>query len=124
MTGGRASRRKGDRFEREIVALLQAADFAAVLDALGDFSNLFVMTRSAKGSVVVHGEETVVQAAIPVQKVIDTTGAGDAYTAGFLFGLTSGRSLADCARMGTWCATGVIQQVGPRIEKDALAGFS
>jgi sugar/nucleoside kinase (ribokinase family) len=55
--------------------------------------------------------------------VIDTTGAGDAYTAGFLFGLTTGRSLQDCARLGTWCATGVIQQVGARIEKDALKGF-
>lgn len=110
--------------ENEIIALLQVEDFASVLDALGDFSNLFVLTRSAKGSVVVHGEETIVQAATPVQKVIDTTGAGDAYTAGFLYGLASGRTLADCARMGTWCATSVIQQVGPRIEKDLLAGFS
>ncbi len=109
--------------ENEIVALLQVDDFAGVLDALGVYSNLFVMTRSAEGSVVVQGKETIVQKAIPVQMVIDTTGAGDAYTTGFLFGLTSGRSLADCARLGTWCATSVIQQVGARIEKDALAGF-
>ncbi len=109
--------------ENEIIALLQAEDFAGVLDALRDFSNLFVMTRSAKGSVIVQGKETIVQEAIPVQKVIDTTGAGDAYTAGFLFGLASSRPLADCARLGTWCATSVIQQVGARIEKDALKGF-
>jgi sugar/nucleoside kinase (ribokinase family) len=109
--------------EGEVVALLQVDDFADVLDALDDFSNLFVMTRSAKGSVIRHGNQTVVQKAVPVEKVIDTTGAGDAYTAGFLFGLTSGRSLQDCARLGTWCATGVIQQVGARIEKDALKGF-
>ncbi len=109
--------------EDEIVALLQVEEFADVLDALDSFSNLFVMTRSAKGSVILHGNQTVVQNATPVEKVIDTTGAGDAYTAGFLFGLTAGRSLADCARLGTWCATSVIQQVGARIEKDALAGF-
>ncbi|HSD69634.1 MAG TPA: PfkB family carbohydrate kinase, partial [Woeseiaceae bacterium] len=109
--------------ENEIVGLLQAADFGDVLKALADYDNLFVMTRSARGSVIVQGNETVVQEAIPVTKVVDTTGAGDAYTAGFLHGLTSGRTLADCARLGTWCATGVIQQVGPRLEKDALKGF-
>ncbi|MCI0517914.1 MAG: adenosine kinase [Woeseiaceae bacterium] len=109
--------------ENEIIALLQVGDFAGVHDALGEFSNLFVMTRSAKGSVIVQGKETIVQEAIPVQKVVDTTGAGDAYTAGFLYGLTSGRPLAECAKLGTWCATGVIQQVGPRLEKNALAGY-
>jgi sugar/nucleoside kinase (ribokinase family) len=109
--------------EDEIVALLQVQDFADVLDALDDYSNLFVMTRSAKGSVILRGDHAFVQEATPVKKVIDTTGAGDAYTAGFLLGLTTGRSLQDCARLGTWCATGVIQQVGARIEKDALKGF-
>ena len=110
--------------EDEIVALLQVDDFADVLDALDDYSNLFVMTRSAKGSVILQGDQAFVQEATPVKKVVDTTGAGDAYTAGFLFGLTSGRSLQDCARLGTWCATGVIQQVGARIERDALKGFN
>jgi sugar/nucleoside kinase (ribokinase family) len=109
--------------EDEIIALLQVKSFAEVIDALDGFSNLFVMTRSAKGSVILQGGEAIVQKANKVAKVIDTTGAGDAYTAGFLFGLTSGRSLADCARLGTWCATGVIQQIGGRIEKNALAGF-
>jgi sugar/nucleoside kinase (ribokinase family) len=71
----------------------------------------------------VQGDHTVQQDAIKVGKVVDSTGAGDAYTAGFLCGLAKGRDLADCARMGTWCATRVIQQVGARIEKDALAGF-
>ncbi|MDH4047194.1 MAG: adenosine kinase [Gammaproteobacteria bacterium] len=109
--------------ENEVIALFQAKSFTEVLDALDGLSNMFVITRSAKGSVIVHGSEKVEQKAIKVDKVIDTTGAGDAYTAGFLFGLASGRSLVDCARMGTWCATGVIQQVGGRIEKNALSGF-
>ena len=109
--------------EDEIIALLQVSGFDAVLDALRGFTNLFVITRSARGSVVVQGGQSIVQPANRVEKVIDSTGAGDAYTAGFLYGLANGRSLADCARMGTWCATGVIQQVGGRIEKNALAGF-
>jgi sugar/nucleoside kinase (ribokinase family) len=109
--------------EDEIVALLQVRDFSEVPEALEGFDNLFVMTRSVKGSVIVQGDHTVQQDAIKVGKVVDSTGAGDAYTAGFLCGLAKGRDLADCARMGTWCATRVIQQVGARIEKDALAGF-
>lgn len=106
--------------EDEIVTLLDVADFDDVTDGLSEFDNLFVMTRSEKGSVIVHGDETLVQAAIPVAEIIDTTGAGDAYTAGFLFGWTTGRSLAESARLGTFCATEVIQQVGARIEPGLL----
>jgi sugar/nucleoside kinase (ribokinase family) len=109
--------------EDEIIALMQVDSFEEALDAIKDFDNLFAMTRSAKGSVIVRGAEIVVQPAQKVEKVVDTTGAGDAYTAGFLYGLATSRSLADCARLGTWCATWVIQRVGARIEKEALAGF-
>lgn len=110
--------------EDEIIALMQVDNFDEALRAIKDYKNLFVMTRSAKGSVIVRGDEKVVQPANKVDKVVDTTGAGDAYTAGFLYGLSSNRSLADCARLGTWCATWVIQRVGARIEKEALAGFA
>jgi sugar/nucleoside kinase (ribokinase family) len=110
--------------EDEIIALMEVANFDEALEAIRDYDNLFVMTRSAKGSVIVKGDEKVVQPARKVDKVVDTTGAGDAYTAGFLFGLSTNRSLADCARLGTWCATWVIQRVGARIEKEALAGFA
>jgi sugar/nucleoside kinase (ribokinase family) len=110
--------------EDEIIALMEVASFDEALEAIVDYDNLFVMTRSAKGSVIVKGDEKVVQPARKVDKVVDTTGAGDAYTAGFLYGLSTNRSLADCARLGTWCATWVIQRVGARIEKEALAGFS
>ena len=81
---------------------------------------LFVVTRSDKGSVIVRPGEQHVQEATPVETVIDTTGAGDAYCAGFLYGWVHDRSLAECARAGTLCATAVIQQVGARIEKGVL----
>jgi sugar/nucleoside kinase (ribokinase family) len=55
-----------------------------------------------------------------VRKVVDTTGAGDAYVAGFLYGLANGKPLDECARLGTRCATGVIQKVGARIDRGML----
>ncbi len=109
--------------EDEINALLETPDFESTLAALDDFDNLFVMTRSEKGSVIVHGARTVVQPATPVEKVVDTTGAGDAYCAGFLYGWANGWSLEECARLGTHCGTTVIQQIGARIEPGLLESF-
>jgi len=110
--------------EDEVRALLQTDDFETTLDRLGDYSNLFAITRSNKGSVIVNGEQTVVQAATSIEKVLDSTGAGDAYSAGFLYGWVNDRSLAECAQYGTYCATKVIQQLGGRIEKGLLDGFA
>jgi sugar/nucleoside kinase (ribokinase family) len=107
----------------EIMALLETDDFDEVLRVVPGLGNLFVMTRSEKGSVVVNGDQTIVQQALRVGKVVDTTGAGDAYTAGFLYGLAGGRPLAECARLGTYCATNIIQRVGARIEKDAITSY-
>ena len=110
--------------EDEINELLQTGSFDESLEAIQNYDNLFVMTRSEKGSVIVHGDETVVQAATPVENVIDSTGAGDAYIAGFLFGWTNDYSLAECARLGTFCGTTVIQQVGARIEPGLLDSYT
>jgi sugar/nucleoside kinase (ribokinase family) len=99
----------------EVMALLGVDSFDDVARAVPAFERLFVMTRSEKGSVIVQGKVRIDQPAIPVAKVVDTTGAGDAYTAGFLFGLTSGRPLAECAKIGTECGSAVIQRVGARI---------
>lgn len=104
----------------EVMALFETKEFDEVVRRVPEFDRLFVMTRSEQGSVIVHGEVSVVQPAIPVAKVVDTTGAGDAYTAGFLYGLTSGEPLQTCAGLATNCATGVIQKVGARIEKSML----
>lgn len=106
--------------EDEVTALVEASSFEDTLQAARGYDTLFAITRSAKGSVVVRGAEQVVQAATPVATVVDTTGAGDAYTAGFLYGWVNERSLAECARLGTICGTAVIQQVGARIERGLL----
>jgi len=106
--------------EGEINALMGTDDFDDTLKAIRNFDCMFVMTRSSKGSVIVHRKQTHVQEATPVKHVVDTTGAGDAYCAGFLYGWVHDRSLAECARAGTLCATAVIQQVGARLEIGAL----
>ncbi|MEX2495931.1 MAG: adenosine kinase [Woeseia sp.] len=108
----------------EIMALLETDNFDDVASAVAGLDKLFVMTRSEKGSVIVQGPQNVLQKALPVKRVVDTTGAGDAYTAGFLYGLTGGRDLAECARLGTFCATHIIQRVGARIEPDAMANYT
>ena len=109
--------------EDEINELLQTDNFDDTTNRLADYDNLFAMTRSEKGSVIMHGDENVVQPATPVEKIVDTTGAGDAYTAGFLFGYTQRQSLEECAKLGTFCATQVIQQVGARIERGLLDSY-
>ena len=106
--------------EDEVNALLLTDNYDDTMAALNDYDNLFAMTQSEKGSVIVHGDEIVLQDATPVETVVDTTGAGDAYTAGFLYGLAYGRTLKESAELGTLCATRVIQQVGARIERGLL----
>ena len=109
--------------EDEVSALVQKYAFEDTLEALRDYDNLFVVTRSAKGSVVVRGDERIEQAAAGVENIVDTTGAGDAYCAGFLYGWANDLPLARCAEYGTYCATQVIQQLGARIEPGLLDGF-
>jgi sugar/nucleoside kinase (ribokinase family) len=104
--------------EREIVRLLDAKSFDDAAKAAARHDLIFVLTRSEKGSVIVKGEETVVQPAFPIRKLVDATGAGDSYTAGFLYAWTAGRPLEECAELGSRCAASVIQQVGARLEKD------
>ena len=109
--------------EDEMTELFQVDEFEDVLPILDDFDNLFAMTRSEKGSVILYGDEHVVQPAIPIDKVVDSTGAGDAYTAAFLYAWANDEPLDECARLGTWVATKVIQQVGARIEKNVLDDY-
>ena len=109
--------------EDEVNALLLTDNFDDTMSALDGYDNLFAMTRSEKGSVIRHGRETIVQEATPVETIVDTTGAGDAYTAGFLYGVANGKSLQESAELGTFCATRVIQQVGARIERGLLDHF-
>lgn len=109
--------------EEEVFALLGTTSIDETFDALKDFDNLFAITRSESGSVIVHNNDKVVQAASKVDSVVDTTGAGDAYCAGFLYGWANDKSLEECAQYGTYCATMVIQQLGARIEPGLLDDF-
>jgi len=110
--------------EDEIHALLGTDSIEAAVTKLAAYDVLFAVTRSEKGSVIVHGDVTVEQAAAKVEAIVDTTGAGDAYAAGFLYGWVNDRPLSECAQYGTYCATKVIQQLGARIEKGLLDDFS
>jgi len=106
--------------EDEANALFETDDFEETLAALDGYRNLWAITRSDKGSVIVHEDFRIDHPATPVDKIVDTTGAGDAYCAGFLFGWANDLPLEQCARYGTYCATRVIQQLGARIEPGLL----
>ncbi|MGN6514479.1 MAG: adenosine kinase [Rhizomicrobium sp.] len=102
--------------EEEAKALFEVDEFDSVLQALHDWRGIVALTRSAKGCVVAKGREVHVIDAAPVARVVDTTGAGDQYAAGFLYGLTHGKSLADCGRLGSLAAAEVISHYGARPE--------
>ncbi len=110
--------------EAEILSLYQVDDFDAAVDKVKGHCKIAALTRSEKGSVVVSGDDVTAVAATPVDKVIDTTGAGDAYAAGFLFGYTRDEDLAICARMGGIAAAEVIAQIGARPETDIKAAMT
>jgi sugar/nucleoside kinase (ribokinase family) len=109
--------------EEEVFALLGTTSIDETFDVLKDYDNLFAITRSENGSVIVHNNDKIVQPASKVDSVVDTTGAGDAYCAGFLYGWANDKSLEECAQYGTYCATMVIQQLGARIEPGLLDDF-
>ena len=100
--------------EEEIVALFEVASFDEAVACLAERPLVAALTRGPRGSVVVRGNEVDVVDAQPVAEVVDTTGAGDLYAAGFLYGLTQGRDLAECARLGGRSAAEVIGHFGGR----------
>ena len=100
--------------EEEILSLYQTGDFDAALGHVRGHCEIAALTRSEKGSVIVNGEDVYVVEADPVDTLTDTTGAGDAYAAGFLHGVTTGRDLATCGRIGGICAGEVISHLGAR----------
>jgi sugar/nucleoside kinase (ribokinase family) len=102
--------------EEEAKALFEAEDFDAALQGLRGWLGIAALTRSEKGCVVVRAEALHVLDAAPVDAVIDTTGAGDQFAAGFLYGLTHGKDLAQCGRLGALAAAEVISHYGARPE--------
>ena len=100
--------------EAEICSLYEVDEFDAALQQVRRQCQIAALTRSEKGSVVVAGDELHVVDAHPVGRVVDTTGAGDQYAAGFLHGLTRGHDLATCGRLGSLAAAEVISHFGAR----------
>jgi sugar/nucleoside kinase (ribokinase family) len=102
--------------EAELHSLYQTADFDAALKALRDDIDVAVVTRSEKGCLVVGSNGIEAVPAFPVERVVDTTGAGDLFAAGFLCGLAGGADDRTCGRLGALAAAEVIQHLGARPE--------
>jgi sugar/nucleoside kinase (ribokinase family) len=100
----------------EVLALYQTSDFNMALDLLSEDCALAAVTMSEEGSVILSDERRIPVRPLVVDRVTDTTGAGDLYAAGFLFGYTHGFELGDCGRLGSLAAGLVIQQIGPRVQ--------
>jgi sugar/nucleoside kinase (ribokinase family) len=100
--------------EAELHSLYQTSDFDTALTQLRQDVKLGVVTRSEKGCVVAAKDGVTAVPAFPIPKLVDTTGAGDLFAAGFLFGLVRGASHEDCGRLGALAAAEVIQHIGAR----------
>ena len=107
--------------QNELMALTKATSLDEMKHKIASHQDkLFVITQGENGSLIIRGNEIIKQDAIFTDNVIDTTGAGDTFTAGFLFGLSENKSLQECAQIGSWAACKVVQQIGARIDKEIL----
>lgn len=106
--------------EHEITSLYQC-DFETAVKRVAKDVQIAALTRSQHGSVVVAGDRVVRVPAEPIARLVDTTGAGDLYASGFLYGLTQGHDLALCARLGSIAAAEIISHIGARPEADLAA---
>ena len=100
--------------EAELHSLYQTSDFDGALGQLRKDAKLGVVTRSEKGCVVASGESVIAVPAFPVETIVDTTGAGDLFAAGFMFGLVRGAGHENAGRLGALAAAEVIQHIGAR----------
>ncbi len=98
----------------EALSLYEPQDFDLALTKIGADCKLAAVTMSEEGAMIVRGGERIHVPATRIGQLVDTTGAGDLFAAGFLHGYTQGRSLEDCGRFGCLAAGIVIQQIGPR----------
>jgi sugar/nucleoside kinase (ribokinase family) len=100
--------------EHELKSLYETADFDTALEALRGEAKRAAVTRSEKGAVIIEGTTTITVPAVPIRTLVDATGAGDAYAAGFLFGYTAGMGYEKAGRLGALAASHVIQKIGAR----------
>jgi len=103
--------------EDEIMALYEVDSFEAAVEAVRGDCEMVALTRSEKGAVILAGTQHYEIPARTFGRVVDTTGAGDLFAAGFLAGLTQGRHLAECGKMGVIAAGEIISHVGARPER-------
>jgi len=110
--------------EHELKSLYETSDFDTALSWLRSENILAVVTRSEKGALAVTPDGIVEEPVFPVERVVDATGAGDLFAAGFLYGLTSNRETRDCLRLGALAAAEIISHVGarPDVSLKTLAG--
>jgi len=102
--------------EGEICSLYQTSQFEAARESVRRDCEIAVLTRSERGSEIVQGDKSWTVPARAIAKVVDATGAGDLFAAGFLHGLTSGKPLDHCAKLGALAAAEVISHMGARPE--------
>ncbi|WP_299151734.1 adenosine kinase [uncultured Tateyamaria sp.] len=109
--------------EHEIKSLFETDDLEAAMARTADMIDLMVCTRSGDGVTIIGNGQ---RHDIAVNKVtpVDATGAGDQFAAGFIYGLSTGRDLETCGRMGNLCAAEVISHIGPRPEADMKQQFA
>jgi sugar/nucleoside kinase (ribokinase family) len=115
--------------EAEICSLYETKNFAEAAASVRNEAETAVLTRSEKGAVVVTAKQETVVPATPVARVVDTTGAGDLFAAGFLYGFTRGKGMEHCAKLGALCAAEIISHFGARpaaklVELAAKAGLA
>jgi sugar/nucleoside kinase (ribokinase family) len=106
--------------ETEITSLAQTTDFEAAVKAVAPKVSTLVVTRSEKGAIALRGGERTEVNAVAVETIIDTTGAGDLFAAGFLAGHVAGKSVAECLTMGAIAAAEIISHYGARPESDLV----
>lgn len=104
--------------EAELKSLYETGDFDAAVEALRKDAGIAVVTRSEQGAMVITGDSIDAVPAFPVDRVVDTTGAGDLFAAGFLFGFANGMPHVNSLRLGALCAAEIISHIGARPEKN------
>jgi len=107
--------------ENELLALCEHEEFEAAVQHIHGKVPVLVVTRSENGAMALVGDERVEVPAEPIARLVDTTGAGDSFAAGFLHGQAQGRSVKDSLRLGALCAAEIIQHYGARAEVDLKA---